>query len=331
VEAALRRLVTIPGYAALFVLGLGLLPLALPVALVSDLLRGSRGAATRSLLFFLHYLACELAGMAASLGLWLAGRLHRGLSQERYARCHHRLQRWWARSLLAGAVRCFGMRVEVEGDTDLGSGPWLVFVRHVSVGDTVLPAVLLSDRHDVRLRYVLKRELLWDPCLDIVGNRLPNVFVRRGSEDSAREIDAVGRLAEDLEGREGVLIYPEGTRFDEAKRARILEKLRGKDAALHQRAQRLHRVLPPRPGGVLELMERRPDADVLLCAHAGFEGAARFSEFMRGGLVGARISVAFWRVPAASLPRERGARLEWLYDQWERVDAWVAAHRQAAP
>ena len=37
----------------------------------------------------------------------------------------------------------------------------------------------VSRRYHLRLRYVLKRELLWDPCLDIVGQRVPNIFVDR--------------------------------------------------------------------------------------------------------------------------------------------------------
>jgi 1-acyl-sn-glycerol-3-phosphate acyltransferase len=61
--------------------------------------------------------------------------------------------------------------------------------------------------------------------LDIVGNRLANCFVRRNSGDSDREIAAVQRLMEDLGPNDGVLIYPEGTRFTEAKRRRILDHL----------------------------------------------------------------------------------------------------------
>ena len=74
----------------------------------------------------------------------------------------------------------------------------LLFPRHVSVADTLLPAVFVSSRNGILLRHVLKRELLWDPCLDIVGNRLPNCFVRRDSRDSAREIRAVAALAHDV-------------------------------------------------------------------------------------------------------------------------------------
>ncbi|MDC0708578.1 hypothetical protein POL68_08865 [Stigmatella sp. ncwal1] len=45
-----------------------------------------------------------------------------------------------------------------------------------------------------QLKYVLKRELLWDPCLDVVGRRLPNVFVERSGDRGKAEIEAVATL-----------------------------------------------------------------------------------------------------------------------------------------
>jgi hypothetical protein len=37
--------------------------------------------------------------------------------------------------------------------------------------------------------------------------------------------------------------------------------------------------------------------------------------------------VCFWRIPFAEIPTERGARAEWLYAQWMRIDDWIAAQR----
>ena len=117
-----------------------------------------------------------MIGIAVSAALWV-GQL--AVDRTRYLTWNFRVQCWWARTLFAGAERLFGMRLDVEGLDQLGTGPILLFMRHASVGDTVLPAVLVSSCQGIRLRYVMKRELLWDPCLDIVGNRLPNYFVRR--------------------------------------------------------------------------------------------------------------------------------------------------------
>jgi len=323
-----RRLITIPVYVTLLAVALSVLPLTLLLAASVDVARHSPWAVTRSVLFFTWYLLCEAGGIVASFALWLLGRIVRVARNERYLRWHFRLQCLWARALLGGAATIFGMRFEVEGDEDIGAGPVLLFMRHASVGDTVFPAVFLSDRHGLRLRYVMKRELLWDPCLDIVGNRIPNYFVHRGGADGAREIAGITRLADGMKPGEGVLLFPEGTRFTKQKRLRILERLaKSGDPILEAKARSLLHTLPPRLGGALALLERRPDADVLFCAHVGFDNVTSFSKFLHGGLVRATIKVIFWRIPAADVPSGREARTSWLFDQWRRVDEWIAAQK----
>jgi 1-acyl-sn-glycerol-3-phosphate acyltransferase len=323
VTAATRRLVTIPLYFVLLGAALALLPLALPAALLSDWVRRTPLAATRTVLFFVWYLAFECVGLAAAFGVWLWKCVLRP-GEERWREANVRLKCAWARGLLAGARLLFGMRVEVEDEPVHIEGPLLLFMRHASTADTILTSVLLTHRHGIDFRHVIKRELLWDPCLDVVGNRLPNYFVDRSSTDSPREIAGVQALARDLGPRDGVLIYPEGTRFTPEKQARILERLEARgDADLLARARALTCVLPPRLGGPLGLLDAAPEADVLFCAHVGFEGIQSFHQFLRGGLVNRTIQVVYWRVPAAEVPRDRDARIDWLFDWWGRIDRWV--------
>lgn len=319
-----RRALTLPIYFGLFAMAVTLLPLLLPLALVVDLARRKRFATLRCLLFFSTYLACEVAGILAAGALWLASPLLGGLHSERSRALHYALQGWWAGTLYRGTEWIYGLERELEGEADLGRGPILAFTRHASVGDTVIPAVFLARRHGLRLRYVLKRELLWDPCLDLVGNRLPNYFVRRGSGDTSREAERVARLLEGLGTRDGVLLYPEGTRFSPAKRERVLERLaKGSEARLVSRAAAFQCVLPPRLGGSLALLERNPGADVVFCAHVGFDAAATFWDFWNGSLVGETIRVRFWRVPFSEIPKDREGQIDWLFRQWSRVDAYV--------
>ena len=203
-------------------------------------------------------------------------------------------------------------------------------MRHASTGDTLLASALVGRPHAVRLRYVLKRELLWDPCLDVVGQRLPHVFVDRFSGDTLREVERVQAVARDVSPRDGVLIYPEGTRFSEAKRARLLAQLAGDgDSKALDYASSLRCVLPPRPGGVLGLLEAAPAADAVVCMHTGFEGAATLAQIWRGGLLRSTIRVRFLRIPRARIPADRDARAQWLRELWQQVDAWVVARRQA--
>lgn len=324
-----RRALTIPLCFLLLALYVALAPLWIPFAALIDLSPGRRTAALRCGAFLGIYLLCEAAGILASFAVWLVASGRSDAARDRWQRWNFALQRRWAAALFGGAQRVFDLRLEVENEDAVAEGGFFLFLRHASTGDTLLASMLISVPHHIRLRYVMKRELLWDPCLDIVGNRLPNYFVERGASDGAREIAAVAALAEGLGDREGVLIYPEGTRFTEAKRARILERLRERGSEdLLARAETLRHVLPPRLGGPLGLLERNPEADVVFCAHTGFEGAGTLLDLWRGSLVHQVIRVRLWRVPRARIPRSHDARAEWLLDQWRRVDEWIHATRK---
>jgi 1-acyl-sn-glycerol-3-phosphate acyltransferase len=322
-----RRLLTIPGYVAAWLLSVATLPLWVPLTLIVDAVRRNRGVAVRSAVFLTYYFSCEVLGIAISASVWAWAKVF-PVDAERWADLHYRLEAWYGTALLRGVIRAFGLRLEVEDDADLARGPYLLLVRHASSGDTLLASSLVSRPYGTRLRYLFKRELLWDPCLDIVGNRLPNVFVDRFSDDSAREIRRAKEIARNLGPRDGLLTHPEGTRFSEEKRSRVLEKLqREGDAKMLDYAQSLRFVLPPRPGGTLGLLEAAPEADVVVCSHTGFEGAASLAEIWRGALVHQTVRVQFRRIPREAIPSSRDDRLAWLLEEWQRVDEWVASNR----
>jgi 1-acyl-sn-glycerol-3-phosphate acyltransferase len=328
-----RRTLTIPAYLALGALGIGLLPLTSLVALAIDGLRGSRRLVTvRCVLGITLYFACEAVGIVASFVLWIVKILSRRADVDRWVTWNLMLQRVWARTLFTGATRLFGMRVEVAGAEAVRHGPLFLFARHASTLDTLLPAVFVSQPRTLRLAHVMKRELLWDPCLDIVGQRTRNAFVRRGSGQREKEIGLLRELAAALGERDGVLLFPEGTRFTPAKRERALSHLTdmGQLERL-ARAQRLRLVLPPRRGGALALLETRPEVDVAFLTHVGFERTTSLNDVWNGRLIGRTIRLQFWRVPSTEIPRTTDERIAWLDRQWERVDAWVVRHADSTP
>lgn len=315
-----RRAVSLPLLGLAWLLACAAL-LALPLVALGDLLLRRRLAASRMLLALFALASCEVLGVLAALGL---GLLAPFVARTRFLGWNARLQRRWVEALFAGLRRLYGLRLEVEappGSTEPGA-PLVVLVRHVSLVDTLLPLLVLDRRWS--LRYVLKRELLWDPCLDLVGLRLPNAFVNR--EGDPGEAARVAALAEGLGPAQGVVIYPEGTRFSPARRERVLRSLEqgGLPIAALERARALQHVLPPRPGGVLGLLAACPAADVLLVAHTGLEGARTLGSLWRGELIGRTVRVRLWRIPAWELPAGREPQTAWLNGQWERVDAWLA-------
>jgi len=320
-----RRALSIPAVLLVALLAFALLPVLLLLALARDLRAARQLRSVRAVLLALLFLGCELFGLAGCLVLWLGRGLALGLAQGRWHAWNQGLQCTWARGLFHGARLIYGMSVHVEGEAALARGPLLVLARHASLADTLLGPVLLTGRHGLALRYVLKRELLWEPCIDIVGQRLPNVFVARGGGASERDLAAVRDLATGLAGASGVLIYPEGTRFTAERRARILADLRARGATERAaRAEALQHVLPPRIGGVCALLEARPDLDVVFCAHVGLEGAARVADIWQGALIGRELRVRYWRVAARDIPLDPDGRAQWLEREWARLDDWIA-------
>jgi len=273
--------------------------------------------------FFLWYLVHSVLGVlaAAAYGLLqLVGRL-RG---DRWAQRHHALQHWWSGQLFLGLRVLFDLQLELDARTEGPARPLILLSRHVSTGDTVLPLVAFAIPHQLQVRYVLKRELLWDPCLDIVGQRVPNAFVRRGGADSAAERALVQRLTEGLTPEQCIVLFPEGTRFTPARRERILERLAEKgDADRLARARALKHCLPLRMGGINTLLDHAPGADLVFLAHTGLEGITRMSSLWDGSLVGRVLKVRLRRVAAEEVPRDGVERTAWLHAAWMEVDQWV--------
>jgi 1-acyl-sn-glycerol-3-phosphate acyltransferase len=255
-----RRLLTVPLVFAVTILFVAALPLLLLVAALIDLLRGllrGRLVLCRGLLFFATFLLLESAAIVGVTLLWF---VHLILRDEAFfVRANRAAQTWWSTTLYRSGEYFFSLRTHIEGSLPppdpeaLKVPPLLVFVRHASTADTVLPVVLLATR-GYRLRYVLKRELLLDPCLDIVGQRLRNYFVARGGKETEQDLLGVDALAADLGSGDALVIYPEGTRFTAAKRARILTRLREQGPAdTLALADSLTQTLPPLQRGPLRL------------------------------------------------------------------------------
>lgn len=307
-----RRLVTIPSVLIVTVLATALAPLGLLIALVVDLIALGRLSVTRTALFFLALLWAETIGVVAAFAIWLFAR-----DPGAFAAANVRLQRRWGMFLFRAAVRLFSVQVAVRGAERLaGAGACLFYVRHASTLDTLLPLVVDARR---RFRYVLKEELLVDPCLDIVGHRLPNCFVRRGSDRSEAEVQRVKNLAHGVADDEAIVIFPEGTRFTREKRERFAAR---EDAG--RLARELQHTLSPLRAGAVALAGEAETADFVIIAHRGVERAGTLGDLLTGGLTRAHLEIEVRRFPAPEVPRDELAFRDWLAARWREVDAFVA-------
>ncbi len=324
-----RRLLSIPALLLATLVFSVLAPLLLIIALALCWLPALAGA-PRTLGFLVWYLWCETLGVLASTGLWLWAKLRRWpATAPANLAAHYALQHWWVRRLFGGARRLFGFRLHISG-TDALPGPAPILLsRHASLADTLLPFVTYALPQHKRLAYVMKRELLWEPCLDIVGQRLPNCFVDRDAEDGSREAGLIARLLQQLAADTTLVIFPEGTRFSPARQQRALTRLADKvPAALLMRMQGWTHLLPPRLGGPLALLAANAAGigrDLLFCAHQGLEEASHFRSLLRGSLIGQKVSIHFWRIPFAQIPKDEDGQRALLLAQWDEMQAQVQA------
>ena len=87
-------------------------------------------------------------------------------------------------------------------------------------------------------------------------------------------------------------------------------------------AESMQHLSAPRPGGALAALEAAPDADVVFFAHHGFPDS--MGQAWRELPHPTPIDVELWLVRADELPEGQDARIDWLFDWWKTLDAWVA-------
>src|SRR5580658_8694513 len=190
-----RRLVVAP---IVIVVALGIVvlsPLLAVLALLfglAGLLRAGRMRNLRLVSFLVVGLTAELVTLFVLLGLWVVRR--------------------FLDTLYRGAERTYGLRVEVE-EPDLtgeelvarASRPVIVLSRHAGPGDSFLLVHQLLSVYGRRPRVVMKAAMQFDPSLDVLGNRLPNVFVKHRQTGDAIFTEQIERLARGLDS-DGALV-----------------------------------------------------------------------------------------------------------------------------
>ncbi|CAN5510778.1 hypothetical protein BH10ACT11_BH10ACT11_13080 [soil metagenome] len=326
-QRLLRRTRNITLEVLAFVLATVLFPLLLVVAAGVDLTlwlrRRKPWVAVRLLAFLWWFLFGEMRALATIPGIWLFSGGPFGTGSTRRRKWVYEMRARWARSHLGGARVAFSLGFEVEGLELAEKAPALVMMRHASIIDNTLPDAVLGHAHGIGLRYVIKRELQMIPTIDIAGRWVPTVFVRRGSGDTEAETATLRSLTENLGASEGLMIYPEGTRFNAKKLARAKEVIAERQPAISHLAGQLEHLLPPRLGGPLALIDAVPELDVVICGHVGFDGMQHLSDIWAGKLVGQQIRVRFQRFAAAEIPVDADDRVAWLYDRWLELDRWI--------
>jgi len=338
----IRRLVVAPLVLVICLGFIVLSPFLAVLALVFGLLARSRTGHMRSLRlvgFALVWFVAESLALVALTGLWVISGFGGRLRTEPYQSRHYAVMRRFLDGLYEGAERTYGLRVEVEEPDLTGeeliarlTRPVIVFSRHAGPGDSFLLVHQLLSVYHRRPRVVMKAALQLDPSVDIVGNRLPNVWIKSRQAGEHLFTEQIARLARGLDARGALVIFPEGGNWTPGRWRRGIRRLEGlgrKDLA--ERAAQMPNLLPPRPGGALAAIEACPDADVIFVAHAGLDNIISLGDVWARFPINQVIKARWWRVPHDEVPRTASheAQLQWLYAWWERIDQWITENRPA--
>jgi 1-acyl-sn-glycerol-3-phosphate acyltransferase len=354
----LRRLILAPLAILITAAAIALSPLLLLAAAFTPS-RSGRQRALRLIWFSLTWLVMESAALVACLGLWIVsgfgGRIRTEASMDR----HYALVRWFLATLFRRALSVFRLRVEISEPpatvAELAARltrPVIVLSRHAGPGDSFLLIHHLLSLYQRKPRIVMKAALQFDPSLDVVINRLPHAFVRphrrvpapravardqAAVEAAAGEspgasavVEEIRRLAAGLGPSGALVIFPEGGNFTPSRRRRGVRQLeQAHRFSEAERARQMENLLPPRSGGAFAAIDSAPTADVIFVAHTGLDDLITVGDVWRALPMEQVIRAQWWRVPAEEVPREREEVVRWLYDWWERIDAWIAENRPA--
>ena len=293
----------------------------------------------------LAWSAGETAALTVSLCLWLVSGFGGRLDTEPYQARHYAVMKWFLDLIYRVARRACGLSVIVTGPQEAGprgDRPLIVLSRHAGPGDSLLLIHHLLSACERRPRVVMKATLQLDPGVDILANRVPNAFLHRAKAKSRsetnrgrrtgtadpRHVEQIRRLAAGLDARGALALFPEGGNWTPYRRRRAIDRLRRRGRPdLAARAAAMPNVLPPHVTGALAAIAACPQADVIFVAHTGLDRLVSVRDVWRSLRADMEIRARWWRVPAANVPRSvsRDTQITWLYDWWQRIDAWIAA------
>jgi 1-acyl-sn-glycerol-3-phosphate acyltransferase len=249
------------------------------------------------------------------------------MGSETFQRLHYRLLRWVVHSF-AGRW-CALLEIDVaEGESPeatralQAAGPLLFFSRHAGPGDTVVLIDLLLTRFDRLPSVVFKESIVIDPCVDLIGHRLPHAILNTAEPERCEA--RIEEVAMGLRDRGVLLLFPEGGNFTAERRRLAIGKLWRKGRRNEaQEAEGMTHVLPPRSTGVLAALRGNPDADVIFAAHTGLGLAAFPRELWRAAPIGRTLKTRMWLWPAADHPEGPEEQSAWIYNCWKQIDEWI--------
>jgi 1-acyl-sn-glycerol-3-phosphate acyltransferase len=330
----IRRPLTITAWIAFSVVVLVLSPLLLGLsALAAAALRRRPPLLVCRLL--IAYCARELAVLIACGLLWVLSGFGIRMRAPRFQRLHYRLLRWLVHGVAARARQLFDVDVTMMGSAEAAAAmardrPLLFFSRHAGPGDSLLLVDLLLTQYHRLPSVVFKETLAIDPCVDLIGHRLPHAVLDTSQPEKCEQ--RIAEVASRLLPQGVLLLFPEGANYSPQRRRRALGKLWHKGQRREAEAgEQMSHVMPPHPGGALAALRGNPDADVIFGAHTGLGLAVFPGELWRNPPIGRTLTTRMWLARAADRSHDPDEQVKWLYSWWARLDQWVEQRGEEVP
>jgi 1-acyl-sn-glycerol-3-phosphate acyltransferase len=128
-----------------------------------------------------------------------------------------------------------------------------------------------------------------------------------------------------------LIIFPEGENWTPRRWDAAIDRL--EQRGQHNRAERaaaMTNVLAPRTAGAIAALSARHDVSVVFVAHVGLEDLISLGEIWRKVPLRRRVTGTYWSVAPDQIPDDPAEISNWMFDQWEAVDRWIADHRAEA-
>jgi 1-acyl-sn-glycerol-3-phosphate acyltransferase len=324
--AAVRRPVTVTVWLLMSLVCLTVSPVLLALAALVSAVSGRPQALIFTRLLVVYF-ALELATLIACGALWLASGCGAFIGSPLFQRLHYRLLRWFVHGFARRWQALLDIDLAAEEPTDAThaldrDSPVLLFSRHAGPGDTILLIDRLLTRFDRRPSVVFKQSVAVDPCVDLIGHRLPHAVLDTSDKEACEA--RIEQVAAELGERGVLLLFPEGGNFTAERRRRAVRKLWRTDRRQEAgKAENMSHMLPPRPSGALAALRGNPGADVIFGVHSGLGLAAFPREIWREPPLGKTFNTHMWLAPAADRPTDPDAQVAWIYDWWKRLDEWI--------
>ncbi|UKJ65654.1 1-acyl-sn-glycerol-3-phosphate acyltransferase [Cellulosimicrobium cellulans] len=277
------------------------------------------------------YVVWDAAAIVALFGLWVGSGFGWALHRPAFRRAHVRLAGTMLTVLFWQVRWTLRLRIDVDlSDADgLDGAPVLVVSRHAGPGDSFVLMDRIVNAAGREPRVVLKDTLQWDPAIDVLLHRVPAYFVvprSRRPHDAPSGSEAVAALATDLAPDSAVLLFPEGGNVTPRRRDARIAALRSSGADdLAALAAGMPHVMAPHVGGFLAALDATSTAGVAVVAHTGLERLVTVRDIWRELPMDKRLTLKIWATRREALPAGDEERAAWLYAQWVRLDAWLAA------